>query len=477
MTFLVLLLLLPLGFLLAEGRWRDGVLFSVVIGFLQDPLRKITPDQPGLFVGIVLVGISLTAITLYNRLGRLELPPLFSNDQRLIGVLEAFLALLALQTLNGLVQVGSPALTFLGLGFYLAPILALWVGFQFALQPAAVKRFLQIYIGMALLFAVTLLLSYRGIESPLFEEVGGGVQINVVELGAMMQGFVGFWRSSEIAAWHLGAAACFLMILAVSSRNPTLIGIAFVLAAALLVLSTLTGRRKVLTLVGGFVGFFALLIAWRGDPRVRSNILLGLGSGGLLLGLLVSLGADPTKETTLGAMITRTTRVWEEVGDRFNVLGYNAIVASLDAAGPFGFGIGASLQGADSLGIRANVGTWAAEGGLGKIASELGLAGIALFAVIVVLFGALFWRIMRQLRYAPAGYGLLNFGLTAFLAANLPNFSVAGQVYGDPFVLTVMGLCAGFVLASPVVLQAHLQSQRTSIATPMVVLSGGGAGA
>jgi len=459
-TLLLILLLLPLAIFLADGNWRDSLLYSVVIGFLQDPLRKITPDQPALYVGLVLIGMVLTGILLYSRIGRLNLDPLFSGDRQLIGVVEIFLTLLLIQTLNSFLSVGSLTLTIIGLGFYLAPLVALWLGFQFALQPAAVQRFLRVYLAMAIVFAITIILSYRGVSTPFFNEVGEGVKINIVELGIMQQGYVGLWRSSEVAAWHMGAACCFLLILGISSRRTNLIALSSILMVVLLVISTLTGRRKVLTLVVGFVGVYSLLIGLRGDTRVRTNVLAGVGGSGIALSLFLSLQGNPTESGTLGGFVRRTANVLEYVDDRFNSLGINAIGAALEAAGPFGFGVGALAQGAVSLGFRVSGrGTWAAEGGLGKIAAELGLAGIALFLLIIGLLAVLYWRIVGQLRYAPPSYSLLNLGLIAFLAANLPNFAVASQIYGDPFVLSVIGLTAGFVLASPTVIQSHLLAQ------------------
>lgn len=459
---LLLLLLMPLAFFLADGNWRDSLIYSVVIGFLQDPLRKITPDQPSLYVGLVLIGVVLTALLLYSRTGRLSLEALFSSDRQLIGVVQIFLVLLLLQSLNSFLNLGSTTLTLVGLGFYLSPLIALWLGFQFALQPSAVQRFVRMYVVMALLFAFTLFLSFRGIQTPLFKEVGPGVLINVVELGTMQQGFVGLWRSSEIAAWHLATACCFMLILAVSSRRSNLISVAGVAVVALLVLSTLTGRRKVLTLVVGFVGIYSLLIALRGDSRIRGNVLVGLGGSGLLISLLLSSGVNVTDSGTLGGFVRRTSSVWESVDERFQSVGLNTIGAAIEAAGPFGFGVGAAVQGAKSLGIQVSQGTWAAEGGFGKIAAELGLAGVTLFAMIIVLIGLLYWRILGKLRFAPPSYSLLNLGLLSFLAANLPNFAVASQAYGDPFILIILGVSAGFVLASPTVIGALLQAQRAS---------------
>ncbi|MEB3255077.1 MAG: hypothetical protein VKJ05_01685 [Synechococcaceae cyanobacterium] len=459
---LLLLLLMPLAIFLADGNWRDSLIYSVVIGFLQDPLRKITPNQPSLYVGLVLIGVVLTALLLYSRTGRLSLEALFSRDRQLIGVVEIFLGLLLLQSLNSFLNLGSTTLTLVGMGFYLSPLIALWLGFQFALQPSAVQRFVRMYLVMAFLFAFTLFLSYRGLETPLFKEVGSGVLINIVELGTMQQGFVGLWRTSEIAAWHLATACCFLLILAVSSRRSNLISLAGAAVVVLLVLSTLTGRRKVLTLVVGFIGLYSLFIALRGDSRIRGNVLVGFGGAGLLISLLLSSGVNPTDSGTLGGFVRRTASVWGDIDERFQGSGLGAIGAAIEAAGPFGYGVGAAAQGAKSLGIQVSQGTWAAEGGLGKIAAELGLAGITLFVMIIVLLGFLYWRIIGQLRFAPPSYSLLNLGLLSFLAANLPNFAVASQAYGDPFILSILGVSAGFVLASPTVIGAHLQAQKTS---------------
>ena len=52
-------------FALRIREWRWGLLLCVVTAILQDPLRKITPDQPVffvLFVGIVFAGACLGAV-------------------------------------------------------------------------------------------------------------------------------------------------------------------------------------------------------------------------------------------------------------------------------------------------------------------------------------------------------------------------------------------------------------------------------
>jgi multisubunit Na+/H+ antiporter MnhG subunit len=72
-TLLLLLLASGLVVLLLDGNWRDGLLLSVLVGFLQDPIRKLTPGQPGLYVGLVLIAVACCALNRLNRLTRIKL--------------------------------------------------------------------------------------------------------------------------------------------------------------------------------------------------------------------------------------------------------------------------------------------------------------------------------------------------------------------------------------------------------------------
>ncbi len=454
----LLVLFVPLLIYLGDGKWREAVVYCLVIGFVQDPLRKIAPNQPALYVGLVLLGIVLTAVFLYNRIGHINLPQLFNGQQQLISTVNLFLALLVLQTFNSLLTLNSWYHTLIGVGFYSAPLITMWLGFQFGLKPAAIQRFLQVYIGLGFLFAFTLLLAYQGYQGPLFSEVTGGVQILVAGVG-YLQGYTGFWRSSEVAGWHLASCACFLFILAVQRRKPLPIAIGSALVITLMVIATLTGRRKAVAMVGAFLATFGLLIAWRGDPRVRFSVLAGILGGVAILYLAVTFGGNPLSGGTSGAFVERGLTVWGDLYSRLVTFGGSTANVALQASGALGYGVGAVAQGAASLG-QGEGNSGAAEGGLGKIIFELGAAGFLLMLLTISLLTQFFFRIVRQLRYAPPSYGLLNLGLLAYLAANVLNFTSASQVYGDPFVLIILGLSAGFILAAPPVIQAYLREQR-----------------
>ena len=66
MALLTLLTLFGiLAVFLLDGNWKAGITLTILIGFLQDPIRKITPDQPSWFVGLVLISFALSCIPLY----------------------------------------------------------------------------------------------------------------------------------------------------------------------------------------------------------------------------------------------------------------------------------------------------------------------------------------------------------------------------------------------------------------------------
>jgi hypothetical protein len=65
------------------------------------------------------------------------------------------------------------------------------------------------------------------------------------------------------------------------------------------------------------------------------------------------------------------------------------------------------------------------------------------------------------MRLLPPQTAAFEIGLLAFALSNLPFFSSAAGVYGDPFVLIICGISLGSVLAVPSLVQRFqvLQTQ------------------
>jgi hypothetical protein len=126
---------------------------------------------------------------------------------------------------------------------------------------------------------------------------------------------------------------------------------------------------------------------------------------------------------------------------------------ALDLSGLFGLGVGAAAQTGNllfdrgqQLGSRLN---FVAESGAGKLVAELGLVGVAVLLVGLVLLLELGRRNLTLLQDLPPALVHLHLGLVAFALANVPFFLAASGVYGDPFVLLLLSLALGSVLAVP----------------------------
>ena len=436
-----------LAVLVTLENWRRGILLAVLIGFAQDPLRKITPDEPVFFVVLALAMAVFAGTVAWTRLGGFRINRMLQGDRVLRDAVSVMFMIVVMQSIHAFARFGSPVLVGIGMMSYLAPLGALWLAYQYARRAEDVSRLLRVYIACALVVAGTIFLSYQGVESPLFKEIGPGVQIYERTLGLYIDAHVGVMRASEVAAWHLGAATCFVLILAISSRRPTTIQIAVVVAVLLVIAGLLTGRRKMLAMIAGFGALYMLLI-WNSRHRsTRNTIMTALLAPVLVLGGLLLIGVDPLETGPLASYWQRGGTVWDDAYDRFMNLGVRSLQWAWYRAGFFGLGVGAGSQGAQHFGGGAVGG--AAEAGLGKVMSELGIPGLLVIAFVIWAFARHFWRNLKLLRQMSSSLSLLLFGLIAFLAANFAVFTSAAQIFGDPFVLLILGSCAGFVLAAP----------------------------
>lgn len=170
-----------------------------------------------------------------------------------------------------------------------------------------------------------------------------------------------------------------------------------------------------------------------------------------LLGIVGALSLTDSasrKGHRFDVYLERGATVFGEAEDRFSKLGLGSIGWALDGYGYFGGGLGVASQGGQHFGGGSGRFGGAGEGGLGKIVAELGVPGLALIAwiagaILVYLRGLMAGVTGRESPAVP-----LFLGLVAFLAANVPLFVVATQIFGDPFVLLTLGWIFGFAIAA-----------------------------
>jgi hypothetical protein len=471
MISLILILLFgALALMLVDGNWRGGLMATLVIGFLQDPLRKITPNQPSSMVGLVLAAFVLTVLVLYeSRKGRINLRAMFWTVPAVQEWIPIYFMLILAQAINSLFRFGDLRLTGLGVAFYVAPAVAIWAGFQVGCNPKIMPRLMITYLVMCLLFAFTAWLDFQGVQNPLFKEVGQGIQITFEGFSA--EGATGLWRTSEIAAWHLAAGSCFALILAVSNPNRTF-QIAMVLVAAGLAYLTIpTGRRKALVLVLIFAGFYLLLFSRKASPDSRERVITTLLGGAGLTYATFALFLITAKGDNFDLYLNRALSARDELVARFQSQGVGALLRALEVSGGYGLGVGAGANignleiNKTAQNLRENIQSlgYVSEGGGGRIVAELGLPGLIIGSVLVVLILLTIQRNFSLLNRLDPESAFVLLGLVSFALANLVFFFSAAQVYSDPFILILLGLSFGSYLAVPTLIARQQASREPAL--------------
>ncbi|KEF42966.1 MAG: hypothetical protein ER33_03610 [Cyanobium sp. CACIAM 14] len=461
MTILLLIVLFGvLAAFLLDGDWRTGLMVTLLIGFVQDPLRKITPDQPGYMVGLVLIGFALCGAVLLERTGRFHLRAMFWTVPSLDGWVSIYFGMIALQSLNSFARFSDIRLTLIGAAFYLAPAFGMWVGFQVGCNLPLLRRLLTLYLIGSAVMGFSVFLSFQGVDHPSLKEVGQGLLITF-RYGFSAQGASGFWRTSEIASWQLSAAACIAASMGLASQKPgNQVGL-LLLAVSFAFLTILTGRRKAQVMILAFVAIYLLLFSRRASPASKERVITSvLGVAGLAYPLYAFVVAG-SLGPHFGEFLTRSLTAKEDLVERVDTQGIGATLRAIQVSDGIGMGVGA---GANTGGLVNNAAResiqsvgYVSEGGGGRLILELGVPGVIILGVILLLVGLVLLRNFRLLRQMPQSTSALLMGLLSFALANVPAFYSAAQLYGDPFVLILMSLCVGSFLAIPTLLAQQQQ--------------------
>lgn len=423
--------------------WRRGVLLCVPIGFLADPIRKIAPGQSVIWVITVAVCFvaCLAGAVLRGEPNRFR--SILSYYAELRVPLTLFAAIVVAQSLATLVRLGSPILAGLGFLSYLSPLLALLLACRFCSERAAFSRWRGLYVWGGIVVALAIGLQFSGVESALFKSIGVDIVYGTSGVVRMMCGVM---RSSEIAGFHLATALCLVLVAVVVGETRTRRSLAALVVALLFLALLLTGRRKMLGEVGLFVVFFgALLVRHRGglSKGFQAAILMGV------IGLVGVQLTSRSREVVVIPYLERGVTILAESADRLEHMTIRQFGTIIERNGFLGSGAGTGAQGAQYFGGGADLVGSAAEGGLGKILAELGVPGILALAWLAAAFARVLRRLAHGARLLPFGEAARVYGLVAIVPANLAVFVTAHQVYGDPFVLIVLGWLTGAALASP----------------------------
>jgi hypothetical protein len=458
--------------MLAVGSWRSGLVLCTTMAILQDPMRKLTPGEPVYFV--VLVGVVFGAAWIGALMSRVPLlPSAIRGWHQQVGTpFTLYVTLAVVQAAHSIARFGSVAMTGIGLLSYFAPLPAIVLAYQYAVRFGldGITRWMWFYVAIASVSLFGVYLEYIEVDWTALGEVGEGLIIYDVSMA--LKAYSGFFRSSEIAAWHTATIACFAFLLLVGQRRSVpRLAFALGLVVFLVAIGTLTGRRKMLVQIAIFISVYFLLVAWfqRGATKIAGVI----GFAGLVayIGIVGMVEPDPGdrsfsshhmvvgQDQLYQAYALRTRSVIEDIPDRFAQLGLQPVKWVVDQYGWFGAGLGTGSQGAQHFGADDALDRGAAEGGLGKLTLELGVLGLVVVGWLAYAMGRYVWRVLGHLAATSQTHARFGYGMFAFMSANVAAFTVATQAYGDLFILLCLGWSLGFLLALPTLADRAVQQR------------------
>jgi len=449
MTTYLALAALAVAAALSLFNYRRGMFLCLVVGFFQEPIRKLVPGEPVYFTMMVGLLMATTFIGAKLRGFPLTFRPIHAWNGILRTPLNLFIAAVLVQCMVAYIITESLVIPGIGLIGYLAPLPALLLAYYFAGDLEQIYTFFKWYIILCMLMLSGIYLSRLGFDWQVLKAVGPGLRI----YGNTKLGYIdlppGFFRAPEIAAWHGGAAICLLIVLAVSRGNRGLYWLAGILIPLALMAVIFTGRRKILLEIVMFVLIYGGLLSHfrRGGAKLTAMILL-LGVGGWFFATQTDYGATMIF-TDINPYFDRQSSLQQNISDRFMTMTVDAFGEVIEHNGFLGSGAGTGSQGAQHFGGGGELVGSSAEGGIGKVLAELGVPGLMLFLFLLVRFGCYHWSIVKTSRAWDFQTASLVYGMTAFLAANAVIFVSAHQVFGDPFVLLMLGWLLGFTLATP----------------------------
>jgi hypothetical protein len=464
--------LLAVPVLWALREWRLALLLCLATALLQDPLRKLTPGTPVVFV--TFVGVVFVAACLGALVRGIPLSPnrIFKGYRQLAVPLSLLAFIIIIEAVNSFVRFENPMITGLGLMTYVLPFLSLSFAYQLASRQGEfrIAQFIKWYVIFVSLTVTTVYLEFLGYDWPVLGQIGPNFVIFDHTTGIALKSASGLFRANEIAAWHAMTAACFVLLM-FSLRRMTFKRLltAVVMAALLMAIGSLTGRRKIVIEFAVFVSTYLILwiILEKGVGKLAITALTGAALVGYFW-LAVGLQDDVRRlshyssSVSYSTYLERSQNVFEQAPARFVEVGIAPIMSAYDSFGLFGAGLGTGTQGGQYFGRDEGV-AGTAEGGLGKIALELGIPGLFVMGWCAILFIRYLWRIIRAALRQSVRVGRLSIGLFSFLVANVAGFSVATQAYGDFFVLLILSWTLGFLLAVPALVEREARAREPKI--------------
>lgn len=431
-------LLVAAGCFVALRNWRWGFGAAIVVGFLQDPLRKLMPGTPS-YLTMASAPVWMATVLSAAYAGQLSPQRFFNTFPRLAAWIQVFAVyLLVPAAISASYGQGTWQITLLGAFVYATTFLVMVAGWRYPDREADLGRFLAFYAAAAALMLVGGTLEAWGFQAR-FPFIGtetlGHIWVTH-RTGAPVYMRAGFFRSPDVMGWHASVVFMVSVIMAFRARGAA--RWSWIALAVWGVLNIwLCGRRKMLSMVPIFIGCYLFLIfRFKNVKRifaVGATLLLILGLGWYFID---SFYHDEAVEAFYLTTLT-------EAESRVQVHGYRTVLSTVRQAGFWGYGLGMSQQGIHN--IRADKPRVWQESGPGKLFAELGVPGAVLFLFLgAVLFRTAYQLIHRERRAESFFFAA---GILSLLLANLASAVVSAQIYGDLLVALLLATLTGLMFS------------------------------
>lgn len=437
LTLALALVLLACGVALANWRW--GIAAAIVVGLLQDPLRKLVPGTPG-YLALATAPVWLATMASAAFANELSIHRFFSRFPRLgrwCALVIAYLAVPA--ALSATYGKNSWMITLLGVFVYATMLMALVAGWRY---PGARHRIGWI-LGFYALTAAVLLVGgpldawgWSARSPAIGTEALGHVWLTY-RTGAPVYMRAGFFRGPDVMGWHAALVFMVAVILAFRAKGPARwFWIAIAVWGALNI--WLCGRRKMLAMIPVFFGGYLFLVfRFKNARRLVSLAGTALMIGGLGWYLISSLYRDAAVEAFYLTTVS-------EAGDQLQRHGFESIRSTVAQAGFWGYGLGMSQQGIHHIPAEKPR-VWQ-ESGPSKLVAEFGIPGGLLILCLGWVLAKTIYLVVRQSRLDETFH--FTAGILSLLVANLMSAVVSAQIFGDPFVAMFLAFLAGLVLSA-----------------------------
>lgn len=423
--------------------WRRGIILIFIWLYLEDVVRRLTPEQPPEWK---LVADTLVLLTYLSFLARfLMRPHSFSWKPPFLGVLGIFVGTF----LIGAINPNSPGVLAVLIGFrsYLWYIPLAFLGYFMFESVRALETFCRVvvYSSIFLTFFAILQYFFFDFDFPLIRPLEGGIPYHSFEFvdGAGIPFITSVFGSA--VRYALFSLFLFLLGLALwraeenHRRGKKVLRVAIVSAAIGIVIS---GSRTAVYLLPLAFGWY--VVASRTRIRKNNGFLmrrfmprLSFISSVVVGSLLVVMSVAPELRAWIVFSIPH-------IFERLFVWAPSDIAAAAKYAGPFGFGAGAFSQGMQylpfgeewmdyhrSFTVREVAGgeSWFMESGVAKLLYEFGVLGIGFYVLMVQVLLAC--KKQASSHVIPLEQGLAT-ATYVFLGLLLIWFSfVHHQVLGD----------------------------------------------